>query len=106
MGSPPDVFSPEVRAAYIEALGDPAHARAIWRECGAAATIDRQHDQTDRAAGRRTSCPLLVSWSAQGPLGAWYARESGPVGRWQEWSTNVRGQAIEAGHFFPEEVSR
>lgn len=103
-GSPSAVFSPEIRAAYIKSLRDPAHGHAICEEYRAAATIDREHDQTDRAAGRRISCPLLVLWSAQGPRGTWYTRESGPVGLWQEWSNNVRGQAIEAGHFFPEEV--
>src|SRR5205809_5411130 len=103
-GSPSAVFPPEVRAAYVQALRDPAHAHAICEEYRAAATIDREHDQTDRAGGRRISCPLLVLWSAQGPLGTWYARESGPVGMWQEWSDKVRGQAIEAGRFFPEEV--
>jgi len=104
-GSPSDVFSPEVRAAYIEALSDPAHAHAICEEYRAAATIDREHDRTDRGAGRRIACPLLVLWSAEGPLGTWYAHESGPVGLWQAWSNNVRGQAIKAGHFFPEEAS-
>jgi len=33
-----------------------------------------------------------------------YMQDSGPVSSWQEWSENVQGQAIEAGHFFPEEV--
>ena len=103
-GSPSAVFLPETRAAYIEGLRDPAHAHAICEEYRAAATIDREHDQADRTSGRQISCPMLVLWSAQGPLGTWYSQDSGPVGLWQEWSDNVRGQAIEAGHFFPEEV--
>lgn len=103
-GSPSSIFSPEIRAAYIESLRDAAHAHAICEEYRAAATIDREHDQRDRAVGHRISCPLLVLWSAKGPLETWYAGESGPVGLWQEWSNDVRGQAIEAGHFFPEEV--
>jgi haloacetate dehalogenase len=101
-GSPSAAFLPEVRAAYIEGLRAPAHAHAICEEYRAAAVIDREHDQADRTAGR--TCPVLVLWSARGPLGTWYIRESEPVGVWQEWSDNVRGQAIEAGHFFPEEV--
>jgi hypothetical protein len=56
-----------------------------------------------RAAGYRVHSSFL--WSAQGPLGTGYARESGLVGPWQEWSSKVRGQANEAGHSFPEEVS-
>ena len=41
-GSPAAVFAPEVRAAYVEALRDPAHAHAICEEYRAAATIDRR----------------------------------------------------------------
>src|SRR3954463_13948424 len=46
-GSRSDTFSPEVRAAYIEALRDPAHIHAICEEYRAAAIIDRRHDQED-----------------------------------------------------------
>ncbi len=40
-GSPADVFGPEVRAAYVETLRDPARAHAICEEYRAAATLDR-----------------------------------------------------------------
>jgi haloacetate dehalogenase len=103
-GSPVAVFSPQNRAAYIEALRDPAHAHAVCEEYRAAAAIDREHEQADRAAGRRISCPVLVLWSATGPVGTWYARESGPIGLWREWSPDIRGWALNAGHFFPEEI--
>jgi len=103
-GSPASVFPPEVRAAYAEALRDPAHAHAICEEYRAAATIDREHDRTDRARGRRMAVPLLVLWSANGPLESWYADESGPIALWQPWSVEVEGHAVDAGHFFPEEA--
>jgi haloacetate dehalogenase len=102
-GSPPAVFPPEVRAAYVQALRDPAHAHAICEEYRAAATIDREHDRADRAGGRKIACPLLALWSARGPLGTWYG-ESGPIATWQGWSDDVRGHALDAGHFFPEEA--
>lgn len=103
-GSPPEVFPPEVRAAYIEALRDPGHAHAVCEEYRAAAAIDREHDRADRASGRRIACPLLVLWSARGPLDTWYAEEGGPVALWRAWGEDVRGHAIDAGHFFPEEA--
>ncbi|HEX3235956.1 MAG TPA: alpha/beta hydrolase [Gemmatimonadales bacterium] len=103
-GSPPAVFPPVVRAAYVEALRDPGHAHAICEEYRAAATIDREHDRADRAAGRRIGCPLLVLWSGPGPLGTWYVEESGPLAVWRAWSDDVRGQPFDAGHFFPEEA--
>jgi haloacetate dehalogenase len=102
-GSPPAVFAPEVRAAYVQALRDPAHAHAICEEYRAAATIDREHDKADSTAGRRIACPLLALWSAGGPLDTWYAGAGGPIALWQAWSDDVQGHALHAGHFFPEE---
>ncbi len=103
-GTPSAVFPPAVRAAYVEALRDPRHAHAICEEYRAAATIDREHDRADRASGRRIVCPLLVLWSAQGPLDTWYVEASGPITLWRAWGDDVRGRALNAGHFFPEEA--
>jgi haloacetate dehalogenase len=93
-----------VRAAYVQALQDPAHARAICEEYRAPATVDREHDRADRAAGRRIIGPLLALWSARGPLATWYAQDGGPLALWRTWADDVRGHALEAGHFFPEEL--
>jgi haloacetate dehalogenase len=103
-GSPATVFPPDVRAAYVQAIRDPTHAHAICEEYRAAATIDRDHDMRDRAAGRRITCPLLALWSAQGALGTWYSDESGPIALWETWAADVQGHALNAGHFFPEEA--
>lgn len=104
-GSLADAFPAEVRTAYIAALQDLQHAHAICEEYRAAATIDREHDRADRAQGRRIACPTLALWSASGALASWYVNEGGPVGIWQQWANDVRGKAIEGGHFFPEEVA-
>ena len=88
----------------MEALRDPTHAHAICEEYRAAATIDRKHDKVDRADQRRIACPLLALWSAQGAVDTWYAGESGPIAIWRQWSEDVQGQALNAGHFFPEEA--
>jgi haloacetate dehalogenase len=103
-GSNPGAFPAAVRVAYSAALRDPSHAHAICEEYRAAAGIDREHDRSDRAAGRRIHCPVLVLWSATGPLATWYASEGGPLTLWREWASMVEGHAIEGGHFFPEEV--
>lgn len=100
-GSPAQVFPPDVRAAYVEALRSADHAHAICEEYRAAATIDRVHDKADRDNGRRIRCPLLAMWSAQGPLGTWY--QAGPIALWRVWCDDVQGHPIDAGHFFPEE---
>jgi haloacetate dehalogenase len=100
-GSPANAFGSEVRAAYIEALRDPARVHAICEEYRAAATLDHEHDLEDRQAGRRIACPVLVLWSGRGPLGTWYAEVGGPLALWRAWANGP----LDAGHFFPEEIS-
>jgi haloacetate dehalogenase len=103
-GSPSNVFAPDVRAVYAEALRAPGHADAICEEYRAAATIDREHNRSDRAAGRRIECPVLALWSVKGPLEQWYVDDGGPLALWQEWAEDVQGRALDGGHFFPEEI--
>jgi haloacetate dehalogenase len=101
--TPPETFSAEVRAAYVEALSDPARVHAICEEYRAAATIDREHDEDDLKAGRRITCPVQVLWSAQGGLEEWYGDAGGPLALWRDWADDVQGRAFDGGHFFPEE---
>ena len=103
-GSPPAAFEPDVRDAYVTALRRPQSVHAICEEYRAAASMDVEHDAADRSAGRRITSPTLVLWSKSGPLGSWYAEAGGPLGIWRRWATDVRGQPVAAGHFFPEEA--
>ncbi len=103
-GTPATVFDAATRSAYIEALRDPARVHAICEEYRAAATLDHAHDTEDRKSGRRIACPLLVLWSGRGPLQSWYEDLGGPLGLWRKWADNVRGAALDGGHFFPEEL--
>jgi haloacetate dehalogenase len=103
-GSPPGTFPSDIRATYVEALRDPEHAHAICEEYRAAATIDREHDRADRANGRRIVCPVLALWGAGGPVDTWYVEEGGPLALWRAWASDIQGQAVEGGHFFPEEA--
>jgi haloacetate dehalogenase len=102
-GSPPDAFGRDPREAYVRQLRDPARVHAICEEYRAAATRDREDDQADRDAGRRIACPVLALWSGRGPLASWYAAEGGPLALWRAWVADLRGHALDAGHFFPEE---
>lgn len=102
-GSDRASFPPEVRAAYIDALRDPATAHAICEEYRAAATIDVSRDSEDREAKRRISCPVLTLWSAGSALDSWYDDAGGPLGIWREWVADVSGRALSGGHFFPEQ---
>jgi haloacetate dehalogenase len=99
-GSSAAVFPPDVREAYVKVLRDPDHAHAICEEYRAAADLDRAHDRGDREAARKIRSPVLVMWSAQGPLDSWYAE--GPVALWRDWADDVTGYPLKGGHFFPE----
>jgi haloacetate dehalogenase len=101
--TPGAAFSSSVRDAYVDSLREPDHVHAICEEYRAAASIDREHDEADRAAGRRIGCPLLALWSAKGGLEKWYGNLGGPLELWRELAEDVRGRAIDGGHFFPEE---
>jgi haloacetate dehalogenase len=102
-GSDRSAFPPEVRAAYIDALRNPATVHAICEEYRAASTLDRAHDGADREAGRRITSPVLALWSAGSALDQWYADSGGPLGIWRNWANDVRGRSIAGGHFFPEQ---
>jgi haloacetate dehalogenase len=102
-GTPPNTFSDDARAAYLAPLSDPDHVHAICEEFRAAATIDREHDASDRAAGRHITCPVLALWSASGPLASWYVDDGGPLSLWRELASDVTGGPVDGGHFFPEE---
>ncbi|MCK2218451.1 alpha/beta hydrolase [Actinomadura sp. ATCC 31491] len=95
----PDVFPPHVRAAYAAQFADPARVHAVCEEYRAAATLDREHDEADRGR-RRVACPTLVLWSAAGPVAEWYE----PLEIWRAWAGDVRGAAVDCGHFLPEEA--
>lgn len=102
-GSPASCFAAQAREAYISALSDAGHVHAICEEYRAAATIDVEHDRADRACNKRIDCPLLVLWSGRGALEHWYRNVGGPLAIWRRWANDVRGTAIDGGHFFPEE---
>ena len=102
-GSRDSAFPHEARAAYVDALRDPAHVHAICEEYRAAATIDRSHDQSDQESGHRLDCPLLALWSKAGAVGTWYESGGGPLTLWKQWASDVNGQAMDGGHFFAEE---
>jgi haloacetate dehalogenase len=78
---------------------DAVIANALSPEWGSPADT---FDDTIRA-GRRITCPLLALWSAAGPLSSWYADDGGPLALWRGLATDVTGEPVDGGHFFPEE---
>ncbi len=91
----------ENHAEWREAIHNPAVVRAMLEDYRAGLTIDRAHEEADRAAGRRIDVPLLILWSLQDDLEHLYGD---PRLIWERWATNVQGHGIDSGHHIAEEA--
>ena len=90
-------FSREAQREYVRCFRDPRTIHATCEDYRAAATIDLEHDRKD--LGRKIAMPVLVLWGKQGVI----ARMFKPLSDWREVARDVRGRAIDCGHFLPEE---
>jgi haloacetate dehalogenase len=91
-------IEPEVMEDYVRCFRDPgtiAGSCADWRS---ALAMDLAHDDETFAGGQKIECPVLVLWGTQSMAG------SDPLGTWQEYASDVRGNALPTGHFLPEEA--
>lgn len=94
-----NVFDPAAWAEYERCFT----AGAIHASCEdyrAAATVDLVHDRADRESGRKVRCPLLALWGAHGVVEKCFR----PLDEWRRVADDVRGEALPAGHYIPEEV--
>jgi haloacetate dehalogenase len=90
-------YAPEALAEYERCFADPATIHGLCEDYRAAATVDLRHDEAD--GGRRIECPLLVLWGARSAVGQIYE----PLEVWRAFATDVRGRALDAGHYLVEE---
>lgn len=97
MGNKP-AFAPEAVAEFVRCFSDPEAIRASCDDYRAAAGIDLVHDAAD--GQRRIKVPLLVLWGARGFVG----RNYDVLALWREKAADVRGAALDCGHFLPEEA--
>jgi haloacetate dehalogenase len=89
-------FSAEAMAHYRALMQRPASVHAICEDYRAGATIDRQLDEADMAAGRRIACPTLALYASN-------YLAVGPLEVWRNWCSDVRGASVTSGHFLAEE---
>jgi haloacetate dehalogenase len=94
-----DLFAPEALAAYLPHVHDPATIHAMCEDYRAGATFDFALDESDRGV-RRIACPVLALWGRDGALPAWYD----VLSVWRDWADDVRGRALECGHYLAEEL--
>ena len=95
----PANLEPEAFAEYLRCFKNPGTIRATCDEYRAGASIDLDHDRADR--DRRIAMPVLLLWGRRSSQGSGYDMLS----VWREHAENVCGQAIDSGHFIPEEAS-
>ncbi|HBB30638.1 MAG TPA: alpha/beta hydrolase, partial [Cyanobacteria bacterium UBA9273] len=91
-------FTEEAMAEYIRCFSNPDVIHASCEDYRAAASIDLEHDEAD--IDRQIPCPLLVLWGAKGVM----QRRYDVLATWLERAVDVRGRALDCGHFLPEEA--
>jgi haloacetate dehalogenase len=90
-------FSVEALAEY-ERCFDAAAIHASCEDYRAAASIDLEDDRA--AAGRRVEAPLLALWGRRGVV----HRCFDVLAAWREVARAVEGEALDCGHYLPEEA--
>ena len=96
-----ETMGEEAFADYRAAIHDPDTVHAMVEDYRAGLGIDREHDEADRAAGRRVRSPTLVAWSVRDDLEELWGD---PVAIWRAWADDVRGARIDSGHHMAEEA--
>jgi len=90
-------FDKRAVAEYVRAFKDRRTIHATCEDYRAAATIDLVHDRKD--LHRKIRMPLLALWGRQGVIEALF----NCLADWREVAADVRGRALQCGHFIPEE---
>lgn len=94
-------FDPRALDHYRAAWGDPSRIHAFCEDYRAGATLDRQADEADEAAGKTIDCPLLIVASRD-----YLVASSGdaPLDIWRRtFAPKARGVTLGCGHFVAEE---
>ena len=91
------VFDRNALKEYVRAFRDPRCIHATCEDYRAAATIDLVHDRRDLR--KQIRMPVLVLWGKFGVIEAMFK----PLQDWRAVAADVRGRALDCGHFLPEE---
>jgi haloacetate dehalogenase len=83
------------------ALRDPAVVHGMCEDYRAGLRIDRAHEEADRAAGRRVSCPVLLLAATEDEIDI----HGDPAAIWRSWVVAELSSApIHSGHHQTEEA--
>ncbi|MCO5968416.1 alpha/beta fold hydrolase [Actinoallomurus soli] len=93
----PEAIPAEVRAEYLAACR--SAVPSIVADYRASAGVDVEHDEADRAAGRRLTMPVAV---LQQDWGAALGYDAAAV--WRAWAPDLHHATVTCGHFMAEEA--
>lgn len=84
---------------YHAFFADPKRIHATCEDYRAGRSCDLEIDRASIETGAKIVCPTLVLWGTGGIP----AEGVNPLEAWEKWAFDVSGQAINSGHFLPEE---
>jgi haloacetate dehalogenase len=90
-------FPKPVQREYARCFNNPRTIHATCEDYRASASIDLVHDRKDLK--RKLQMPVLALWGKQGVVEALFDC----LADWREVTADVRGRALDCGHFLPEE---
>ena len=90
------VFDKKAIDEYVRCF-DKDSIHATCEDYRAGASIDMSDDEKDR--NRKISTPLLVLWGEKGFVNKTYD----VLNVWKEYALDLSGEALDCGHFLPEE---
>lgn len=91
-------FEPDGWPEYLRCFRDPTTIHATCEDYRAAESVDLAHDEADFGR-RRVECPLLALWGRHGVI----ERCFDALADWREYAADVRGRALDCGHYLAEE---
>jgi haloacetate dehalogenase len=97
----PDQMGPDNHADMWAALRDPAVVHGMCEDYRAGLRVDREHDEADRAAGRKVACPTMLLAAADDDIDI----HGDPVEIWRPWvAAELEYRSIPSGHHQAEEA--
>jgi haloacetate dehalogenase len=101
-----DTLHPAALAEYRAAFRRPEVRAAMIKDYQASDSTDFANDATDRAAGRKIICPVLVLWPderlvAESAEGVAITAED----VWRRWADDVSAVPASCGHMIPEHAA-
>ena len=94
------IFSPDRWSEYLAGASNPESMHAMCEDYRAAATIDLEHDRSDRDLGKKLEMPVRVLWGEHGLVNKCFD----PINDWKRVANQVSGKTLPCGHYIPEEL--